>query len=61
MDLGSIEDLLRPASLKERKQKLGLLADSSTGSRILAAGAKTDSSKLHDLGECFGCGCRCYK
>ena len=25
MDLGSIEDLLRPASLAERKQRLGLL------------------------------------
>ena len=41
MDLGSIEDLLRPASLIERKQRLGLLNDvtpSSSPSKSLAAG-----------------------
>lgn len=50
MDLGSIEDLLRPASLRERKQKLGLLAADGAPSRNLAPVTPADSSKMHNLG-----------
>ena len=47
MDLGSIEDLLRPASLIERKQRLGLLNDvapSSSPSKSLATGTINHTS-----------------
>jgi hypothetical protein len=36
MDLGSIEDLLRPASLAERKQRLGLLNGSNATAAVTA-------------------------
>ena len=48
MDLGSIEDLLRPASLVERKKRLGLLDGAPT--KKLAPTTITDTSKMHDLG-----------
>lgn len=49
MDIGSIEDLLRPASLVERKQKLGLLAADGSPTRNLASISPPDSSKMHGL------------
>lgn len=51
MDLGSIEDLLRPASLAERKKRLGLLDDGTPSKRNLAQSAAiSDSSKPQHFG-----------